>query len=369
MTVGAQAGGDEPMDTESGRLDEVRISPDATITEALRHMDEAGHRILFVTDDHDVLLGVATDGDIRRWILKGEPLDAPVSSAMNAEPIVLSEGHTVDEAKELMVANRIESIPVLGDGRRVVGATWWLDLFESKPKQHAQVSAPVVIMAGGEGGRLAPFTKILPKPLVPIGDRPIIELIIERFYEAGCRDFHLTVNYKSSLIRAFFNDIERDYSMSYIEEDRPLGTAGSLSLLAGKLTDTLFVTNCDILIEADLAEVYQFHRDSGNDVTLVASMKNWVVPYGVCQLGKGGLLKGIDEKPEYNLLVSTGLYVLEPQVLGMVPADTHYDFNELIDECLAAHKRIGVYPVSEKSWLDMGQFEELQKMLTAFGIR
>jgi len=170
-------------------------------------------------------------------------------------------------------------------------------------------------MAGGEGTRLYPFTKILPKPLVPIGDKPILEIIINRFYEYGCTNFNLSVNYKSNIIKAYFSDFKHNYKINYIHEKKPLGTAGSLHILQNRIRKTFFVSNCDILIDADYADILKFHKQSKNKITLVTSMKHFTIPYGICEIGDGGALKNINEKPEQDLLVNTGLYVLEPEVL------------------------------------------------------
>ena len=250
--------------------------------------------------------------------------------------------------------------------RKVISCLWWTDLFDSKPDNPESLKLPVVIMAGGEGTRLAPFTKILPKPLMPMGDKPIIEVIINRFYDYGCNDFYLSLNYKSNIIKAYFSDFEHKYKINYILENKPLGTAGSLYLLKKKIKKTFFVSNCDILIEADYADILKFHYQRKNKITLVSSMKNFMIPYGVCQIKDGGILRSIREKPEYDFLVNTGMYVLEPSVLSDVPRNQFYTITDLINDYLKKNEKVGVYPVSDKSWLDMGQFEELQEMIKKF---
>ena len=332
-------------------------------------MDETGDRIVIVVNDDRTLSGVATDGDIRRWILSGRSLDGIITEVMNRSPIVLSEGYSDDVARELIARHRIECIPVLDAAGRVVGALRWLDLFETKRRSQGHVELPVVIMAGGEGTRLAPFTKVLPKPLVPVGDKPIIEHIMERFAEIGSTEFHVSVNYKAALIKAYFADIDTPWRISYVEEPEPLGTAGSLALLRGSITSTFFVSNCDILIDADYADFYKFHREGGHRISLVASMKEVVVPYGVCEIAPGGSLTRILEKPEYNFLVSTGLYLLEPDVLEDIPVGRFLNITDLMNEYIARGETIGVYPVSERSWMDMGQWDEFQKMLDGMGVR
>lgn len=350
------------------RLKKVFIKPSHTIKQALRQMDAMGEKTLLVVDDHDMLLGTISDGDIRRWILKGKDLMKGVSKVMNSTPISLEQNFERKMAKQLMVKQMLECLPVVDDNRKVISAVWWVDLFENKSKKLKKLEIPVVIMAGGEGVRLAPFTKILPKPLMPIGDKPIIEIIIDRFMDYGCNDFYLSLNYKSSIIKAYFSDFKHKYRINYILENKPLGTAGSLHLLKNKIKNTFFVSNCDILVEGDYADIVKFHRQKKNKITLVSSMKNFTIPYGVCEIESGGVLTNIREKPEYDFLVNTGMYVLEADVLLDIPKNQFYNITDLINDYLKNGKKVGVYPVSEKSWLDIGQFEALQETLNKFEV-
>lgn len=321
-------------------------------------MDAAGEKILFVVDQQQRLLGTVTDGDIRRWILKKRNMNGSVGNAMNKSPLSLPEGYSKDSARDLMIFKRIDCLPIVSVAGKVVSAIWWVDLFENKAKHARKIGAPVVIMAGGQGQRLSPFTKILPKPLLPIGEKPIAEVIINRFMEYGCKDFYLSVNYKSNLIQAYFADCDKKYNIKYIKEDKPLGTIGSLSLLRKKIKKTFFVSNCDVLIEADYADIFKFHQKKKNLVTLVCSMKHYTVPYGICQIENGGSLKSIQEKPEYDFLINAGIYVMEPEVLADIPLDKPYQITDLINSYLEKQKKVGVYPVSDKAWLDIGQFEQ-----------
>lgn len=348
------------------RLKKVFIKPNHTIKQALRQMDAMGEKTLLVVDDHGLLLGTVTDGDIRRWILKGKDLAESVFRVMNSNPIYLNPNFEREKAKQVMVKQMLYCLPVVNGNKKVISAVWWVDLFENKPKNLEKLKIPVVIMAGGEGTRLTPFTKILPKPLMPIGDKPIIEIIIGRFMDYGCNDFYLSLNYKANIIKAYFNDFEHQYKIAYIEEELPLGTAGSLHFLKKCIKGPFFLSNCDILIEADYADIFKFHQQKKNKITLVSSMKNFLVPYGVCEIENGGILKGIQEKPEFDFFVNTGMYVLDKTVLKDIPKNKFYNMTDLISNYLNKGEKIGVYPVSEKSWLDMGQLEVLQEMLKKF---
>lgn len=351
------------------RLKRVFIEPNHTIKQALKQMDAMGEKTLLVVNDHNVLLGTISDGDIRRWILKGKDLVEGVSNVMNATPISLNKNFEQKMAKQIMVKKMLECLPVVDSDKRVISAVWWVDLFEKKSKNLKKLKIPVVIMAGGEGARLAPFTRILPKPLMPIGDKPIIEIIIDRFMDHGCRDFYLSLNYKSNIIKAYFNDFEHQYKIAYIEEKSPLGTAGSLHFLKSRIKGTFFLSNCDVLIEADYADIFKFHQQKKNKITLVSSMKNFMVPYGVCKIENGGILKGIEEKPEFDFFVNTGMYVLDKAVLEDIPENKFYHMTDLINDYLKKGSRIGVYPVSEKSWVDIGQMEEMQNTLKNLNVQ
>ena len=218
-------------------------------------------------------------------------------------------------------------------------------------------------MAGGSGTRLEPFTKVLPKPLIPVGDKPVIDHIIDRFRAYGIREFYLTIHHMSKILRAYFEEKCPDYSIGFAEEDEPRGTAGSLKLLKDKLNKPFFVSNCDIIIEADYADLYRFHTKNSYDITLVASTKQYNIPYGICELNGGGSLERIKEKPEYNFLVNAGMYVLNPAVLELIPDNQLFHITHLIDKIKENGGQIGVYPVSEKAWIDVGQWAEYRKAL------
>jgi len=352
----------DSADAVTPGLDRALVAPDLALSEGLLRLDEFGRKVIFVADAERRLLGVVTDGDVRRWIIAGNELDRPVSEVMNSEPVHLAAGFAPEEARELFSVHGVDCIPVLDAQDHVVTAVWWVDMLESKAVALAPLGIPLVVMAGGQGSRLAPYTKVLPKPLLPIGEVPIVELIIDRFVQHGCTEVYLTVNYMANLIKAYFKDVSRDYEVHFVDEPEPLGTAGSLAMLRGAIESSFFVTNCDILIEADYADVVKFHRESGNRMTVVGSLKHFTVPYGVCEIAAGGRLTRMSEKPSYDYLVSTGMYVMEPEVLHDIPEGRFFHVTDLIDEYMRRGVKVGVYPISEKSWLDMGQFDELSEM-------
>ena len=244
------------------RVDDLFITEDISVLDAMRKLDETGLGVLFVAPE-GVLRAVVTDGDIRRYILKSLPLEGPVREAANYSPYALPMEARA-RAKTALLEHGIGALPLLDKRGRVQDVVFagGLDI-----DTHKKACAPVVIMAGGLGTRLYPYTKILPKPLIPIGEMPIVEHIIHRFADVGCSAFTMIVNYKKSMIKSYFNDLQKDYTVDYVDEDTPLGTGGGLSLLKGKVTQTFFLTNCDILIDADFGDIYQYHKEKGNVIT------------------------------------------------------------------------------------------------------
>ncbi len=341
------------------------ISPDVSIEEAARKVAEGGEKIALVVDSDFRLLGVFVDGDLRRALLKHIPITRPVKEVMTRAPRVCYsyELDAALKAKEMMLEHRLEHIPVLDEEGRLVDLYLWRDFF-ARPK--LDTTHRVVIMAGGKGSRLDPFTKILPKPLIPIGDKPIVEHIMERFSSYGYRHFVLSVNYRADMIKMYFMD-NRSYVIDYVQEDNPLGTAGSLSLMKDMLDRTFFITNCDIIVDDSYERMLRLHQENQHSLTVVVSQKQLVVPYGVMQVSNDGLLEEIVEKPAYNFLVNTGFYIAEPSVLDYIPEDCEYSMVDLIKALMKDGKRVGVFPIEERNWFDVGQWNEYKRTLRHFG--
>ena len=340
----------------------ITVKPDITIRQAMKVLDKTAKKCLLVLDKNNKLQGTLTDGDLRRSILAGVKFSENISCSYNKEPTVLVKGnYTTGEAKQLLRERKLDLIPVVDEKCVVVDYITWSGLGEKIQPQKSLANVPVVIMAGGKGTRLEPFTKILPKPLVPVHERPIIEHIIERFTELGCTDFNLTVNYKGRILKAYFEELQPDYGVQFVEEQEPLGTAGSLRFLDGQFNQPFFVTNCDIIIKADYSSIYKFHKKGGYDVTLVASAKEYIIPYGTCELNDDGHLSHINEKPKYDFLINTGLYVLNPDVLKMIPKNSFYHITHLIENAKNRGKKVGVFPIDDDAWIDVGQWAEYQQ--------
>lgn len=348
----------------NAKLKNFLIDKNTSVKEAMRQMNKAAKRILFIVDDEERLMGSLTDGDIRRWVLSEGSLSAQVEKVYNQNPVVVNEGFDLDAVKEVMLTKQIEWIPIVNGNHRIQEILFWDNIFgDGKKKFQGKIDLPVVIMAGGKGSRLDPFTRILPKPLIPIGDKAIIDIIMEKFKDFGVKKFYISINHKSKMIKAYFEETNSEYNIHYVEEEKPLGTAGSLRFLYEKIDSDLIVSNCDIIIDCDYAEIVNFHQTKDYDITVVASFRHFQIPYGVCTIEDGGRLIGLEEKPEYDYLVNTGMYIIKKEMISLIPKNRFFNINDLIKKGQEKKAKIGVFPIDEKSWLDIGQWEEYQKSL------
>jgi len=344
------------------------IEEGLSIKDTLKRMDIGGKGILFVVDENGNFLGVITDGDIRRHILARGKLEDNMEGVYNSDPTYIEEGYTKEDAEKVVLRCGIEILPIVNKKRCIVGAISWTELFEEKSVSVSdKISVPVVIMAGGKGERMNPFTKILPKPLVPIGEKPIIELIIDKFTQNGFQDFYITLNYKGEMIKTYMESICKNYTLDYIWEEEYLGTAGSLKLLPPETNDTLIISNSDIIVEADYNDLLTYHRESENLLTVVGSIQHHTLPYGVIHFEKKGRIQRIHEKPEYDFMVNTGVYVLSKEAIDFIPENKSFHMTDLVSVLLEADGKLGVYPVSQKSYIDIGQWEEYKSYLEKLG--
>lgn len=344
-------------------LKDCLVCENITVLQALEQLDTIGRKVLFVQRE-ERLVATLTDGDIRRWILKQGSLNAAINSVANYKPKYVYMDQR-SEAKKLMRQYSVEAMPVLDSDGRILSILYW-DEAEVLHKKKA-LDIPVVMMAGGLGTRLYPYTKVLPKPLIPIGDIPISEHIINQFCTFGCREYYLIVNHKKNMIKAYFNEIDKNYDIYYVDEEKPLGTGGGLSLLKGKISTTFILTNCDILIREDISKIYEYHKKEKQVITMVCSLKNFSIPYGVVDIGKKGEIAEMREKPQISFFTNTGCYIVEPEVIEELEKDVAIGFPDIIERYKNCGKKVGVYPISENAWLDMGQFEEMERMRDQMG--
>ncbi|MBQ2852684.1 MAG: nucleotidyltransferase family protein [Alphaproteobacteria bacterium] len=344
-------------------IEKRSIQVSKSILEALKLMDSSKTKLLFVFDEKK-FVGLLTIGDVQRAILKDVVLSSSIFTILDKNKVYASVDEPVESIKNKMSRLRAECMPVLDQDGNLVEVYYWKDLFgTSNNKAIQDINLPVVIMAGGKGTRLAPLTNVYPKPLIPIGEKTIVETIMDKFVDHGCHYFYMSVNYKADTIKNYFDFINNpDYNIHYFQEKKPLGTAGSLRLLKDKINTTFFVSNCDILIEEDYSEILNYHRSNNNELTVVAAVKTLSIPYGTIITGENGILESIEEKPTLSFKINTGLYILEPSLLNDIPNE-FYHITHLMEKLKTQGRRVGVYPISQNDWKDMGEWNEYLKMI------
>lgn len=342
----------------------VIVQQKITILNAMKLLEKTAEKCLIVVDENEKLLGTLTDGDIRRSILKGFSFSNDIKNSFNKAPKKSNEKNLrKEEITELLLKYNISLLPIVNNEGKVEDYYSLAKLGKKKAGNSDLEKVPVVIMAGGMGTRLKPFTDVLPKPLIPIDGKPIIEHIIERFTRVGCKNFFITVNHKSKILKAYFEELNPNYSINFIEENKPLGTGGSLRYMVNLIKTPFFVSNCDILINSDFVEIYNFHKKNHFKCSLVASTKEYSVPYGTCELDENGNLNSIKEKPKYDLLINTGFYVLNPEILKIIPKNEFYHITQLIQKINNNGDKVGVFPINDEAWIDVGQWNEYKKAI------
>lgn len=347
--------------------EDLYIVEDSTsIIETMRKIENSGKGIVFVCSAGK-LHGCITDGDIRRHILAGGSLMEPVSQIANGNPVFLEE-QQADMAEAVMEKHYITAVPIVNEKRELKDICFWREEYCGR-KEKKQVNIPLVIMAGGKGTRLKPYTDILPKPLIPVGDKTITEHIMDRFAQYGCNHVTMIVNYKKDFIKAYFKDNEINREIKFIEEQEFLGTGGGLKLLENHVDGTFFMSNCDILIDADYADILKKHQREKNIITMVCARKRFEIPYGTVQTDHDGNVTALQEKPGFEYDINTGFYLIEPEFLKKIPDKTFIHITDVIEQCVKEGKKVGTFLINEDDFLDMGQMDELEKMKEKLGAK
>jgi len=346
---------------------EIMISDMESVKDALKKLDKTAKKALLVTNNNK-LLGIVTDGDIRRFLLKGKSLESDIREVYNRKYIYVEDGTlSMDGIRNLMRDNLIELLPILDKEKRIIKYMTWGEVFANVdlPKKNIKsLRVPVVIMAGGKGTRLEPFNKIVPKPLIPLGDKSISEIIMDEFKKHGITDFYMTINYRREMIISYFSNIANEYDIKFVIENDYLGTAGSLNLLGPDIGDTFIVSNCDVMVGADFEEVLNFHNAQNASLTVLSAIRHYKIPYGVIQFKEEGKIVGISEKPEYTFTVNTGVYVFSRSALSFIPRDNKcFDMTDLIRKLIAGGEKVVTYPVNENDYMDIGNWDEYKKAI------
>jgi dTDP-glucose pyrophosphorylase len=328
----------------------------ASLRDVLEAMTRSGKQIVLVVDADGRLAGVVTDGDIRRAMLRGASLDAKVDEVVNRTPLVGPAGLSATEALQFMRTRSVRHLPLLDAERRVVGLLRLEDLLVPPP-----IRSRAVIMAGGEGRRLRPLTEATPKPLIAVGGKPLIEIMIERLRQAGIGDITIAVHHKSDMIRERLGDGSRlGVRIDYVIEPKPLGTMGALTLLRGRLDAPFFVVNADILTKCDFRAMWDFHRQQENAaMTVGVSIHQVDIPYGEFTLHDGRVTR-VEEKPRKEFPVNAGIYLLDPSAIDLIPAGEYFDATDMI-RTLVGRERVVAAHLIREYWLDVGRLHDLEK--------
>ena len=344
------------------KLKNLLVNQNASIFDCMPYLNDTAEKCLIVTDNRKKLLGTITDGDIRRSILNDLDIKKSIKNVYFKNPASFIKGNYKKSlVKKIFHEKGIKLVPLVNNKKIVVDYLTWDDFFKDEKKIKFLNKIPLVVMAGGKGTRMQPFTKLFPKALLPVKEKPIIQHIIEKFFTSGINKFFVTVNYKTVILKSFFSELNLNYTVNFIHEKKPLGTAGSLRLIKNKIFTPFFVTNCDIIINANYEDIYKFHLKNKSDLTLVASNKEYQIPYGVCQINKKGSLSNLIEKPKYNYLVNTGLYIMNPNVINLIPKNKFFNINNLLALAKIKKMKVKVYHLPNDSWSDMGQWPEYNK--------
>ena len=331
------------------------VTPETPILETLQIIDVNARQIALVVDQHERLLGTVTDGDIRRGLLKGRALSDPVSMVMNAYPTVASPYDSRENILALMKIKQLHQIPIVDEDGRIVHVEILDNLLQPVKKNNW-----VVLMAGGLGTRLRPLTEDCPKPLLKVGNKPLLETILLSFVEQGFHRFYISVKYKAEMIQEYFgNGQSWGVDIRYLHETNSLGTAGALSLLPERPTDSFIVMNGDLLTKVNFEQLLDFHKTYRAQATMCVREYDHQVPYGVVKLDKHRLL-GIEEKPVQRFFVNAGIYVLNPEVIEFIPHNQYFDMPSLFDVLVKEKKQTIAFPIREY-WLDIGRLADFER--------
>lgn len=334
----------------------VLLAPDDDMTKAIQVLNEEALRIVLVVDNDGRLLGTITDGDIRRALLQHLGPTSKVTQIMHTEPTVASVEDNRDTILSVMKNKGLLHVPVLDAGGRVVGLETLQHLIEE-----IKFDNPVVLMAGGFGKRLRPLTNDIPKPLLKVGSKPILQTIMERAINSGFHNFFISTHYKAEMVRDYFGDGGRwGVNIRYIYEEKPLGTAGALGLLPESLPELpVLIMNGDLLTEVNFEHLLRFHNEQGGVATICVRKNEFQVPYGVID-AKGSRVVKIVEKPVHSFFVNAGIYVLNPEVVNSIRNKGYLDMPQLLEECISEGKEVSMFPLHEY-WLDIGRLEEFER--------
>ena len=336
-------------------VNDIKLSVNSTIKDALQTINNGGLQVAIVVDENDALVGTVTDGDIRRGLLNGLDLNSSVSLVVHKSPSVASVGDTKESILKIALAKKLHKIPLVDELGKLVGIEDIEDIIRPVSKTNR-----VVLMVGGLGTRLRPLTQDTPKPMLKVGNKPILQTIVEKFAEYGFVNITMCVNFNASIIRDYFGDgKEFGVNIDYVLEQKRMGTAGALSLLKERPSEPFLVMNGDLLTNVNFEHILNYHALNKATATMCVREYDYEVPYGVVKMNDNKIIE-IAEKPVQKFFVSAGIYMLSPEILDIIPQDEFYDMPTLFEKAIAQDKNVISFPIHEY-WIDIGRLEEYQK--------
>ena len=336
-------------------VNDIKLSVNSTIKDALQTINNGGLHVAIVVDENDALVGTVTDGDIRRGLLNGLDLNSSVSLVVHKSPSIASVGDTKESILKIALAKKLHKIPLVDELGKLVGIEDIEDIIKPVGKTNR-----VILMVGGLGTRLRPLTQDTPKPMLKVGNKPILQTIVEKFAEYGFVNITMCVNFNASIIRDYFGDgKEFGVNIDYVLEQKRMGTAGALSLLKERPSEPFFVMNGDLLTNVNFEHILNYHALNKATATMCVREYDYEVPYGVVKMNDNKIIE-IAEKPVQKFFVSAGIYMLSPEILDFIPQDEFYDMPTLFEKAIAQDKNVISFPIHEY-WIDIGRLEEYQK--------
>ncbi|WNL27659.1 nucleotidyltransferase family protein [Arcobacter cryaerophilus gv. pseudocryaerophilus] len=342
-------------------INNIKLKQNATIKEALAIIDKAAMQIALIIDENDKLIGTITDGDIRRGLLKGLVLNSSIQSIIFTTPTICKVSDTKEDILKIALSKKLHQIPIVDDDGKVLGIQEIEELIKPKDKINK-----VILMVGGLGTRLRPLTETTPKPMLKVGNKPILQTIVEKFAEYGYTNIVMCVNYKSDIIQDYFKDgSDFGVNIEYILEEQRMGTAGALSLLKDKPNEPFFVMNGDLLTNVNFEHLHNYHIATNSMATMCVREYDFQVPYGVVNI-KDSKIVSIEEKPIHKFFVSAGIYMLSSEVLNYIPKNEFFDMPTLFEKLISLNQNTVSFPIREY-WLDIGRMEEYKKANDEYG--
>lgn len=338
------------------------VKENDTISNCSLKMNKNNSSFLIVSNENNILLGTFSMGDLRSALYQGAQLNSQIKSHYNKKPVsVLDKKSNLKNLRSIFSNKNVIIIPIVNKNNKILGVETKEDLLKFKKKKLPKINIPVVIMSGGKGSRLKPFSDILPKALIPLNDKTVLERIIEQFLDYGVTKIFIITNYKSNIIKSYFEDKKYRKKLNFIQESKELGTAGGLSLIKNKIKKNFILTNCDVLHDFNYKDFIKFHHYNKFDMSVVGSFKSYSIPYGICELDKKGILNKIDEKPIKNIIINTGFYIVNKKLLRYIKQNTFFHITDLISKAQSQKSKIGLFPINESNWNDVGEWSEFYK--------